>query len=143
MRVLLDANIYVSYLLASDRQGTIAQVVRVCFEPDIDLLVPPQLIDEVNQSITQKPYLRDRISQAALDELLQVLAKSDLVPESLDDIASFTADPDDDYLVAYGLFYEVDYLVTGDTDLLHLEAVEDMSIVEPRRFLELWEAGWA
>ena len=44
MRVLVDTNVWLSYLLTPDSEGTIATVVRACLSADIDVVVPPELI---------------------------------------------------------------------------------------------------
>ena len=46
------------------------------------------------------------------------------------------ADPDDDYLIAYGLAYKVDFLITGDAMVRALNRVEQMTIVTPAEFLK-------
>lgn len=48
-----------------------------------------------------------------------------------------TRDPKDDYLIAYAVIGEADYLVTGDKDLLVLEQIAGVTIVTPARFADL------
>lgn len=55
------------------------------------------------------------------------------------DIPIDFSDPDDDYLLAYALIEEVDYIVTGDAALLALQAFGGVTIVDPRRFLAVLE----
>lgn len=53
-------------------------------------------------------------------------------------IPAVTRDPKDDYLLAYALVGKADYLVTGDKDLLVLQAeIPDFEIVSPRQFSEI------
>ena len=55
MKVLIDTNVFASYLLASSPSGTISTVVRTCLEHDeIELLVPPPQIQELADTLTTK-----------------------------------------------------------------------------------------
>ena len=47
-----------------------------------------------------------------------------------------TRDAKDDYLLAYALVGQADYLVTGDEDLLVLQEIEGLKIVNPTQFRE-------
>jgi uncharacterized protein len=57
------------------------------------------------------------------------------LPPPLEEIAAYSRDPKDDYLVAYGVVNEADYLITGDLDLLVLGQVGDLQIVNPAQFI--------
>jgi len=139
MKVILDANIWISYLLTPAEGRTITQIVEACFGDDIELLVPPELIDEIVENVQDSPYLRTRIVREALHQLIEQLALVAMIPKPLTEkLSTFSRDPDDDYLVAYGLVHEVDYLVTGDRHLLVLQQVEQLHIVEPRVFLDIF-----
>ena len=63
MRIIVDANVWISYLLATTETQTVRQIVRVSFlESDhIQLIAPPELITEVVEKIQEKPFLRQHI----------------------------------------------------------------------------------
>ncbi len=139
MKVILDANIWISYLLTPAEGRTITQVVEACFTADVELLVPQELIDEILENVQESSYLRTRIPRDVLQQLIKQLTLIATMPLPLsEELPTFSHDPDDDYLVAYGLGHEVDYLVTGDRHLLVLQQVEHLTIVEPRVFLALF-----
>lgn len=135
MRVLLDANIFISYLLHP--RGTIGEVLRAALEQRYTLLLPEPVQTEFVEKVTEKPYLADRITRNELQEFISALA---LVAETIapitQEIPTVTRDPKDDYLIAYAAVSEADYLVTGDTDLLVLEEVAGIRILAPAKFLE-------
>jgi putative PIN family toxin of toxin-antitoxin system len=60
-------------------------------------------------------------------------AETGLVPV---EFPSYTADPDDDYLVALALSSGADFLVSGDRHLLELGDDAPVRVLTPRRFLE-------
>jgi predicted nucleic acid-binding protein len=50
---------------------------------------------------------------------------------------SVTGDPEDDLVLATGRLARVDYLVTGDRELLNLGQHGGMAIVNPRDFVQI------
>lgn len=138
MKVLLDTNVLLSYMLAPATPRVVTTVVTACFSHDaIDLLVPREQIDEFVANATSKQYFRRRIPQAVIDTFVrQLTAVGELLPP-LDEIITYTRDPKDDYLVAYGIVNEADFLVTGDADLLILRRVGELEILKPLRFLDI------
>jgi len=47
-------------------------------------------------------------------------------------------DPKDRYLLTYAVNYAIDFLITGDKDLLVLGQVENVRILTPAQFLDLY-----
>jgi len=55
MKVLLDTNVYISYLLAGSSSRAVVAIVESCLiDPDIELIVPAELLDELHQSLEIK-----------------------------------------------------------------------------------------
>jgi len=135
MKVILDANIYISYLLSRDQQRTIANVVETCFGQEIDLKVPQELFADLRDGVEESKYLKKHISPAELETLITVLTTSgEVLPPS--ESASISRDKDDDYLIVQGVLHNVDYIVTGDEDLLTLGHVEGVTMITPAQFLQ-------
>lgn len=132
MRVIPDTNIWISYLLARNEASTIVQLVNACMAPDHVLIMPPELVQELRASVAKHSYLRTHIVPEQVEALLQEIGQIAEHPESLlTELGHYVRDPKDDYLIAYGLIYQADYLVTGDLDLLALASVEHLQIVRP------------
>ncbi|MCW5852629.1 MAG: putative toxin-antitoxin system toxin component, PIN family [Anaerolineae bacterium] len=99
-------------------------------------------------------------SQVLLDELMEVLTRSDksfavsrtVAQTVVDDVRTFVTlvtpnrqvsicrDPDDNHLLACAATVQVDYIVTGDNDLLVLGTFEGIRIVNAKQFLEVLDA---
>jgi putative PIN family toxin of toxin-antitoxin system len=141
MRIIVDANVFISYLLTSKQLGTISAVVEHCFSDEIHLIVPQELVHEIRTARDKKEYLRIHIPLQRLDQFLSHLLQIAEVPEILEEISTYAADPNDDYLLAYGLIEQVDYLITGDALLLSLRQVRTLKIVDPVEFLEILRQG--
>lgn len=137
MRVLLDTNILISYLL-SPKNSVIARVVEAGILGSFDLLLPEDLLDELAAKVRTKDYLAERIAPEEVRELVDILSEVCLsIPRITARIPAVTRDPKDDCLLAYALVGQADYLVTGDRDLLVLGQVEDTKIVTARDFAEV------
>lgn len=136
MRVLLDANIWISYLLSPSASGPIGTIIASGFAGRFTFLLPEHLLQEFVARIETKPYLAARIEQEELHRFAGHLrAVGELIPEITAPIPAVTRDPKDDYLLAYAVVGQADYLVSGDADLLVLNRVGKLIICRPRDFL--------
>lgn len=142
MRVLLDTNILISYLLPPPRQaGNIYRIVEGVLSGVYTLLVPEELLQEIHRNITTKPYLRSRIDAEEAGAFVAALhALAEILPALQEEIPSVTHDPNDDYLLAHALLAGADYLVSGDNDLLSLGPIERLTILSPADFAQVLSA---
>ena len=137
MRVLLDTNILISYLLDRRTASPIARIVEAGILGEFTLLLPEALLEEFSTSISGKRYLAKRITPAEMDQFAAILlAHGETIPKITETIPAVTRDPKDDYLLAYAVLGEADYLVTGDEGLLVLQHVQGVDILRPREFVE-------
>lgn len=136
LRVLLDANVYISYMLAPDAPGTIQQLMSAALEGRYTLLLPRELLAEMSEALSRKEMLSRRTNpkerQRLLSRFMEIAEKIETITEA---IPTVTRDRKDDYLLAYAVIGQVDYLVTGDIDLLVLDHVGPVQIVRPADFL--------
>ena len=139
MRVLIDTNVFISYLLSSHGASVIQGILAAWVEDKFVLLVPEALLDEILVTVTGKPRLSTRIPSEELKEFLTTIQTfGEQIPRIADPIPEVTRDPKDDYLLAYALVGAADYLVTGDEDLLELnEQIQELQILTPRQFSEM------
>jgi len=138
MRILLDANVLISYLLSPTPTRAVAQVVELAFTDDVELVLAKELVDETTRSITSSPYLRSRIPLQQINAFLVRLLDNALIPTELAKQEWAVRDPKDRYLLTYAVNYAVDFLITGDKDLLVLGQVENVRILTPAQFLDLY-----
>lgn len=144
MRALFDTNVFISYLLPSRTGSTIMQIVEAAFSRLFTLLIAQDIADEFSNKVVNSKYLSQRIPREEADALLQTLLEvAEVIPAistGPDTQLAFpvvTRDPKDDYLLAYALVGQADYLVTGDADLSSLDEVEGVKIVTPAEFLSV------
>jgi putative PIN family toxin of toxin-antitoxin system len=130
VKVILDANVYISYLLARKSGRSITEVVDACLtNQQIELVAPQDLLAEIRRAVLAKPYIRTHILEAELAALEETLRLTASLPPAVVDALPRSRDVQDDYLLAHGLIERADYLVTGDDDLLVLDRIESLRIV--------------
>ncbi len=134
MRVVLDTNILVAFLLTRGR--TISMILDGWERGDLEVLVSPALIAEVRRTL-DKPELRQRIQPEAAQALLEALEEdATFVPGELA-LHGVTPDPDDDIVVSCAVEGNADYVVSRDVHLLGLGEYEGIRIVEPLEFTRM------
>ena len=129
MRVFLDTNVLVS---AFATRGVCADVLRVVLAEHI-LLTGEVVLRELRR------VLRARIGlpPGAVREIDEFLREYEVVAKPATRAAVPQRDPDDQWVVASAVQSRADVLVTGDRDLLDIEADAPIKIVDPRGFWDL------
>lgn len=138
MKALLDTNLLITYLLAPDKEGTIQAIIEAAFEDKYILLMPEEVISELKRKLTTKKYLLKHIhSQIAENFISSLSTIACEIPQIIETIPAVGRDLKDDYLLAYAVVGEADYLVSGDEDLQILKEIQGVKIVSPIEFLEI------
>lgn len=138
MRVLVDANLFIAYLLKPTDDSFINLLLNTVGEGSITLLMPGALLHEIEQTIRRKPHLNKRITETQLQTFTGLLqAISEEIPLIAEAIPRLTRDEKDDYLIAYAVVGQADYLISGDKDLLVLGKVQGVTIVDSGEFRQV------
>lgn len=136
MRVLIDTNIFISYLLKKNPEATITRIIEAGFENKYVLLLPHDVIRELYKKLSEKEYLASRITRQDAQEFTELLATiAEDIPVITDEIPRVSTDKKDDYLLAYATVGKADYLVSGDEVLRRIKSVEGLKIISPAEFL--------
>ena len=112
---MLDANVFIS---AAIHRGPSHRIVMAWLESGaFELIVSIGVLTEV-ADVLARPRLAKRIKHADAQAFLGAIGVvADVVADPVDP-ASFTRDPDDDYLIALAREHDADIIVSGDKDLL-------------------------
>ena len=134
MKVVVDANVFVS---AAIRNGPARRIVQAWLERDsFEVILCPELLDEVREVLTERPRLRRWIDLPVAELFVaRIEGATELVPDP-DEIEVHTRDPGDDYLIALARSHGADLIVSGDRDLLEWEE-QRPPVVTPAAFAEL------
>jgi putative PIN family toxin of toxin-antitoxin system len=136
IKAVLDTNVLVSGLVS--QKGSPRQILDAWLEGRYTLVLSLYLVDELAHVLTY-PRIAERVhlTQEELEAILAaLLSQAELVPGELR-LPGVTRDPKDDPVVACAVEGQVDYIVSGDQDLLVLGEYEGVQVVTPRRFVEI------
>ena len=138
MRVVLDTNVYISFLLAPTADRPVATIVRAGVAGRYDLVISQSLLSELVDKVENKLYLSRRISRAVLNDFVRILEQNAIhAPFLTGNIFAISRDPKDDYLIMDAVLSDAAFLVTGDRDLLVLDPLGSLRILSPQEFLML------
>lgn len=130
MRLILDTNLWISFLISSRYD----QLDKLLIADKYKLLFSGKLLSEF-VDVAQRPKLQKYILSKDLDDLLGTI---DSVAEFIDVSSNvdICRDPKDDFLLNLAIDGKADYLLTGDKDLLVLGSIEETKITTISDFFE-------
>ena len=127
MRRVLDTNIVVSGLLWN---GAPAQLIDLARMDEIELFSSRVLLAELTRILRRAKFSRAvTASGMTLDELVLGYSELATLVMSADITPTVLRDPDDDHVLACALAAEVEWIVSGDRDLLDIGTFRGMPIV--------------
>ncbi|MBR5703951.1 MAG: putative toxin-antitoxin system toxin component, PIN family [Bacteroidales bacterium] len=130
MKVILDTNIWVSFLLGK-RLSILCDIVEM---EGLDIYVSEELIQEI-RDVVFRPKFSGKISFEAILNLFELINAKCYFLDSHKDIASTIRDVKDLYLLSMAESIPADYLVTGDNDFLVLKNHKETRIVTFQEFV--------
>jgi putative PIN family toxin of toxin-antitoxin system len=136
IKAVLDTNVLVSGLVS--QKGPPRQILDAWLEGRYTLVLSLYLVDELAHVLTY-PRIAERVclTQKELEAILAaLLSQAELTPDKLQ-LPGVMRDPKDDPVLACAVEGQVDYIVSGDQDLLVLGEYESVQVITPRQFVEL------
>lgn len=143
MRALLDANLFISYLLSpTPSVSATGAILAAAAEEKFVLLFTRGIVDEIDRSVAERPYLAARITLVDVAFLLTDLIEiSEPIARLPGPFPAICRDHKDDYLIAHALAAGANFLVSWDKDLRDLHLVDELRIVSPPEFLLALRTG--
>lgn len=132
MLVVLDANVFVS---AAIQRGASYRLVEswLTGTPHFEVVMCPALLDEIREVLTTRPRLRKWISLETATMFVNTIETLVDLAADPTEIQPETRDPNDDHLVALARATDVEFIVSGDKDLLEWET-QKPPVVTPSQF---------
>lgn len=129
-RIIIDTNLWISFLITKEFE----KLDKIILSKDIVLVFSQELLDEF-LDVVARPKFKKFFLQSDIIELLET------IEEYIDFIKIRTAvdicrDPKDNFLLSLSVDGKVDYLLTGDKDLLEIGKFENTTIVTISDFLK-------
>lgn len=130
MHLILDTNLWISFLISSKYE----KIDELLFNQDCKLLFSQELLEEF-LAVAERPKLKKYISGEDLAYLLETINE---VAEFVQVTSEITEcrDPKDNFLLSLAVDGKADYLLTGDKDLLILEAIGNTRIITIADFFD-------
>ncbi|HKY48054.1 MAG TPA: putative toxin-antitoxin system toxin component, PIN family [Acidimicrobiia bacterium] len=133
LRIVVDPGVLVSARLSG--RGAPAELVRRWLSGQVDVIVSPLLLDEVDD-VLHRPAFERWLTPDEAGVYLELLSTHATVVENPPPEAGYTPDPDDDYLVTLARSVRADLLVSGDADLVDLQDPSP-PVLTPRQLIDL------
>lgn len=130
IRVVVDTNLWISLLIG----GKLGDLLEVLVDPQLELVSTELLRAEI-VNVTRRPKFRKYFSEEKV-EALMVWMDEAMTTVTIDNITPRCRDPKDDYLLELAVQSHAIYLVSGDSDLLVLQQVEDCRIMTYTQFID-------
>lgn len=115
MKVILDTNIWISFLLGK-RLSILREIIDM---EEVDIYVSDELLAEL-RSVAFRPKFQGKIDFQSVLNLFELINAKCKIIEGYKDAESAIRDIKDLYLLSMAESIPADYLVTGDDDLLVL-----------------------
>lgn len=132
MRVILDTNIWVSFLYGKHMES----VAQLFVNPNIEIYVSEELIHEL-KDVLSRPKHTSRISSNSIQAMWILMDEYCKMVTDYEMTMAYIRDPKDLYLLSMAEAIDADYLVTGDIDILVLGKHLKTQIVTYRDFLQI------
>ena len=115
VRIAIDTNLWVSHIRNQFR----SHLNSVLEQDEMDLITSPELTRELF-TVLQRPKFSDKIGSQSLLLFRELYEQSTLSVEIISTVDD-CRDPKDNHLLALALDADLDFLLTGDNDLLVLD----------------------
>lgn len=133
--MVLDPGVLISAAISPS--GAPAALLREWLEGSFELVVSPQLIEELGRVLLRSKF-RSYISVEDVGRYIEMFERLGLLVRDPATLPGVTPDPGDDYLVALARASSANFLVSGDPHLVLLVGAEP-PVVTPRDFLDRFE----
>ena len=139
-QVVIDTNLLISAAIAP--KGLPNKLIQNWQRDQITLIISPRLLLELKEVSQRDKFRQYHLFKEQLIELIDNIEASAEIILSMPDeqLPIHSRDPKDDKLLSCGLSADVDYLITGDEDLLELKdnpALGKLRIITVKDFLDL------
>lgn len=135
LNVVFDTNIWISFLLGK----SFPTLTNAIISNRVQILFSDELFEELFD-VLQRPKFRKFFPPDIIQELSFLLnAKVTFVP--ITEMHNDCRDPKDNFLLDLAVSGNVDYLVTGDQDLLVLNPFKTIEIIDFKAFQKILDTS--
>jgi uncharacterized protein len=133
-RIILDTNWYIS---ASINRKSRRRLYKLLTDERFKILYSSELLEEY-LTVISRPKFKKFISPVHYQRFIYLVV-SKLEKVEISHQVNLSRDEKDNYLLAMAIDKNVDFLITGDNDLLILEKVKNTIICDAATFIEIFK----
>jgi uncharacterized protein len=131
MKITLDSNIFVSsFYWAGNPRKVFERVTNGLDE----LYITDDILNEVKTVMSRKKF---DTNANEIEEYIKVIESYSIKLEPKNIVKKVSRDEKDNKILQCGFEGNVDFIVSGDNDLLVLKEYEKIKIVNPKNYLEI------
>jgi putative PIN family toxin of toxin-antitoxin system len=130
MKVVLDSNIFVSSFYW---QGNPRRVFDRIINRYDELYITDEILEEISAVMLLGKFDTKKHEVEGYIKIIERYAKK-IFPKNR--IENVSRDKDDDKILQCGVEGNVDFIITGDKDLLVLKEYKNIKIIKPKDYLE-------
>lgn len=130
-RIILDTNLWISFLITKD----FSKLDELIFSKRSIIVFSKELLDEFLE-VVSRPKFRRFFTRADIEDILETIDEyADFV--TVETKVNICKDPKDNFLLSLSIDGNVDFLLTGDKDLLELNKFGETKMITISNFLQL------
>ena len=130
MKIVIDSNVFVSSFFWGGHPREVFERVINGFD---ELYITDEIIKEITSVMSSSKFY---VNSIEIEDYIKIIEKYSQKIALKNVPKSISRDNDDDKILQCGLDGNVDYIVTGDKDLLVLKEYETIKIFNPKDYLE-------
>jgi len=131
MKIVIDSNIFISSFFWGGKPREIFERVLNGFD---ELYITDEIIKEIIKVMSSEKF---NVNNGVIKDYIHIIEKYSNKIVSKDNKKSISRDADDDKILQCGIGGNVDFIITGDNDLLVLKEYKKIKIIKPKEYLEL------
>jgi uncharacterized protein len=136
MRIVLDANVWVSALISN--KGAPARILELWRLGDVEVVISPAILAELDRVLRYPKLLgRYNLPQNDIGLFLRQLERQCIGVVPAEEVGAIVCDPADNRYLECAVAGEAAVIVSGDRHLLELKEYEGIQILTPAELLLL------
>jgi putative PIN family toxin of toxin-antitoxin system len=131
MKIVIDSNVFISsFFWSGNPQKIFDRVINGLDE----LFITDEIIEEITSVMGSRKFNTNR---SEIEDYIKIIEKYSKKTVSKNVPESISRDKDDDKILQCGFNGNVDFIITGDKDLLVLKEYKAIKIITPKNYLEI------
>ena len=140
MKVVLDANVYVSSMV--NMQGNPKSIISAWQQGTFDVLISSPILEEIGRVLRYPRIVkRHKQDETVIQRFLKLLENQATVVEPTEMLGVVIEDESDNRYVECAIAGKAQYIISGDNHLLNIGEYRGIVILSPAAFVALLSRG--